>query len=69
MAIIGPLRAVRARGIPVDENMRRRPEDVATAIQPSPTATARADSPELRLTVNVCRSQEINEDKFRMIEP
>jgi hypothetical protein len=55
MAIMGPLSTVRARGIPVDENMRSSPEDVATATQPSPTATARADSPELRLTVNVCK--------------
>lgn len=53
MAIMVPLRAVRARGIPVEENIRSRPEDVATAIQPSPAATARADSPEFRLTVKV----------------
>lgn len=60
MAMTGPLSVVSARGIPVEEKRRSRPEDVATAIQPSPTATARADSPEFRFTVNVCEYQKRN---------
>ena len=53
--VTGPFKHTTIKGMPVAEYTLRRPEEVATAAQPSPTARHRAASPASRLTVKVYR--------------